>query len=156
MKQNENGDEVLCEKLATGTVPGDGHGSRKTHETEQGNLSYRGAEPNVTDTDVSDTLQCRKAEDMETAILIGASNTKNSALNGDSLENNIYACSKGDTRLKKVISSGNSAILNQKMYLWLWSTSPPVIASCDQMDQQHLQSTSIQHIPSSSMQSVHN
>ena len=61
-------------------------------------------EPNVTDTDVSDTLQCRKAEDMETAILIGASNTKKLALNDDNLPINIYPCSKGVTKLWEVAS----------------------------------------------------
>ena len=41
---------------------------------------------------------------MKTAILIGASNTKKLALNGDSLPISIYPCSKCGTRLREVAS----------------------------------------------------
>ena len=99
-QRDENDDEVSCGKDDTGTALGD----RKTPETEHENLNYREPEPNVTDTDVSDTLQCRKAEDMETAILIGASNTKKLALNDDNLPINSYPSSKGGTRLREVAS----------------------------------------------------
>ena len=99
-KQRDETDEVSCGKIDTGTAPG----GRKTPETEHENLNCREPEPNVTDTDVSDTLQCRKEEDMETAILIGASNTKKLALNDDNIPINIYPCSKGGTKLREVAS----------------------------------------------------
>ena len=99
-QRDKNDDEVSCGKYDTGTALGD----RNTPETEHENLNYREPEPNVTDTDVSDTLQCRKAEDMETAILIGASNTKKLALNDDNLPINIHPCSICGTRLREVAS----------------------------------------------------
>ena len=99
-QRDENDDDVSCGKDDTGTALGD----RKNPETEQENLNYREPEPNVTDTDVSDTLQCRKTEDMETDILIGAANTKRLALNDDNLPIYIYPCSKGGTRLREVAS----------------------------------------------------